>query len=45
MFVNKKFVGEKAVVNLSFSKGNPMPTLLGSGVITSSISFELPAPN
>jgi hypothetical protein len=38
-------VGEKAVVSLLCSKGNPNPTLLGFGVISSSLSPVVPAPN
>ena len=45
MFVNKKFVGEYAVVSLFCSNGKPIPTLFGLGVIDSSVSFGLPAPN
>ena len=43
--VNKKFVGEYAVVSLVISWGNPMPTLVGLGVICSSVSLGLPDPN
>ena len=43
--VNRKLVGEYAVVNLSTSNGKPIPTLFGLGVICSSLSFGLPAPN
>ena len=45
VLVNKKFSGEYAVVNLSCSKGKPIPTLLGLGIILSSVSFAVPAPN
>jgi hypothetical protein len=45
VFVNTKFVGEKAVVNLLCSEGNPKPTLLGFGIITSVVSVGFPDPN
>ena len=45
MFVNIKLVGEKAVVNLFCSLGNPNPTLSELGVISSSVSDALPDPN
>ena len=43
--VYKKLSGENAVVNLSFLNGNPIPTLLGFGVISSVVSLGEPAPN
>ena len=43
--MNTKFEGENAVVSLSFSNGKPKPTLSGLGKISSSVSFEVPAPN
>ncbi len=45
VFVNKKLTGEYAVVNLSFSNGNPIPTLFGFGVISSVTVVGVPAPN
>jgi hypothetical protein len=45
VFVNTKFVGENAVVSLVFSNGKPKPTLSGFGIISSSLSPKLPAPN
>ena len=45
MFVNTKFVGENAVVNLFCSKGKPKPTLSGLGIISSVVDLVLPAPN
>ena len=43
--VNKKLVGEYAVVNLSLSNGKPIPILSGLGVISSVIVSGFPAPN
>ena len=43
--VYKKFTGEYAAVNLSLVNGNPIPTLLGLGLISSSVSYGEPAPN
>jgi hypothetical protein len=43
--VNKKFDGANAVVNFVCSNGNPIPTLSGFGIITSSESDVVPAPN
>ena len=40
-----KLVGEKAVVSLVLSKGNPAPTLSGFGITSSSVSFTVPEPN
>ena len=45
VFVYKKLEGEYAVVNLSCSNGNPIPTLSGLGTIFSSESAVVPAPN
>ena len=44
-FVKIKLVGEKAVVNLSCSNGNPIPTLSELGITNSSTWFGCPAPN
>ena len=41
----RKFTGEYAVVSLVCLNGKPRPTLFAFGVISSSISFALPAPN
>ena len=38
-------MGEYAVVSFVCSKGKPIPTLFGFGVINSSTLFGLPAPN
>jgi len=43
--VNIKFEGEKAVVNLVFSKGKPNPTLSGLGIMFSSVMVGSPTPN
>ena len=45
MSVYKKFEGEYAAVNLDLKNGSPKPTLLGFGIISSSVFEGLPEPN